>query len=66
MKKFNKFFLKQLDTQFAPNRVPPLSINNIQLQMSVATFMSSLHSQYFLQGGVVRAGLTAVPCFYFF
>lgn len=63
MKKFNHF-LKQLDTQFAPNWVP-LSINDIQLQMSVATFMFSLHSQYLLQGGVVRVGLTAVPCFCF-
>lgn len=65
MKKFNQFFLKQLDIQFAANRVPPPSIDNIQLHVSVATFVSSLHSQYFLQGAVVRAGLTAVPCFYF-
>lgn len=57
MKKFNHF-LKQLDTQFAPNWVP-LSINDIQLQMSVAAFM------YLLQGGVVMVGLTAVPCFCF-
>lgn len=65
MKKFNHF-LKQLDTQFlTESNWVPLSINNIQLQMSVATFKFSLHSQYLLQGGVVRVGLSAVPCFCF-